>query len=147
MMKPRDTGNGILDLFGNLRFERTGRCAELRNQYGDDRNVNVRITRDRQLDEAEVSDRRDRQSDDNGSDRVSDRPCRDIHCHSLSPSISSTSKIVPVAILLNDVPRTRIVCEQASVAWDRASGARACPESRSSRPEGNYALAPTVASW
>src|SRR5262245_5715074 len=98
MMEPVDAGNGILHLLGNLRFEPPGPCTELRDQNRYEGNVDVWISRDRQLDEAEVSDRRDRQSDDNGSDRVSDRPCRDIHRHSLSPSptISSTSKIVPV---------------------------------------------------
>jgi hypothetical protein len=76
-----DACDGVLNFLGDLRFELCGRRAELRYQDRNDRNVNVRHPRDRQLIEAEVAERHDRRGHDERRERLPDRPGRNIDRH------------------------------------------------------------------
>jgi len=52
MIDPNNRCNRVLDGLGDLGFQLGGRRSELRDNHRDDRNVDARITGDRQLVEA-----------------------------------------------------------------------------------------------
>src|SRR5471032_2606581 len=86
-----DAGHAVFDGLGNLRFQ-FGRCrAELRYRNRDHRDVGAGQPRHRKLGETDPAEHQQDDREDDGSKRITDRPCRDIESHQRTRVRSSSS--------------------------------------------------------
>ena len=84
MIDVTQPGDRVLDLAGDLGLHLSRRSAGLRDGYRHGRNVEIRRIVDPQLDEAHPAGDRQKQEQDDGGDRVADRPRGNIAVHGLA---------------------------------------------------------------
>ena len=81
MLDASDVGNGVLDLFGHLRFKFSRRRAALRHLHGDHGHIDVREFRHRQPHEAHDAEQHEHGEQQNRRHRIADGPGGEINVH------------------------------------------------------------------
>src|SRR5437868_2222572 len=90
-----DAGYAVFDRLGDLRFKFCRRSAELRYRNRDHGDVGGRQPRHRELGEGHPAQHQKDDREDDGWERVADRPCRDIESHQRTRrSISSANMVL-----------------------------------------------------
>src|ERR1700676_2386010 len=86
-----DAGDAVFDGLGDLRFKLGGGRAELRYRDRDHRDIGAGQARHREVGEADPGEHQEDDRKDDGRQRISDRPCRDIQSHQRTRARSSSS--------------------------------------------------------
>src|ERR1700694_5098551 len=86
-----DAGDAVFDGLGDLRFKLGGGRAELRYRDRDHRDIGAGQPRHREFGEADPAEHQEDDRKDDGRQRISDRPCRDIQSHQRTRARSSSS--------------------------------------------------------
>src|SRR5215211_4409865 len=145
-----DPGDRVLDALRDLVLQLGGRRARLRHGDRDDRNVDVREARDRQLAKAEdPEDQKDDEQDDR-RDRLPDRPGGDVEAHQRVSAVVATVRFgIAASTARTTSPSRRKLPARAAIASPALSPSVTSTNPSALRPVAtrrSSTLSPTTAS-